>query len=743
MQLITEALNRKRLENNFRSFFNEFTKYFMWGGLIERIVLKFQAIFYKYFSYIVDQSSLSLVIVDELKSKIVLKTAKEFEDLIPNIYMEKIISELKKLVNVNNEEEKTDLVKYLSNEAEISYRYRYIIERYALLSLFRHISKELGLSNNLNSFIINVEEQVYKNQIAPDEMLNQFLNELEKVAKNKEEKEKNRMSNYLIFRDDQIEVYKVDSSHEACIMLGKGTNWCVTMRDERGVGYYKEYSSYGDMYVVIFKGTMNEINTGPQKILITVKNKVMDKYNKKMDELLGILQNIEFKDFTVESLKFVRDGEDVSKDFQEFIEMYKKVSSKLNNFYDWLIETRELFFLDVFNETLQNHLIFPPKEDLNVEDDRKFFDSVNGSVLNFIAKIFDNYYNIENVNKYLNAEFLKRYSLLFDFLKKYIELSFSTTTSLTGNIVEKGTKDQVEYDVQKIKSLMKELEDFYVSDLDGTFLIINDSSNNPVKLNKAPFSKTLRWPKMNEIINEIQEFKNNFNKKYKMMKEYKKKINFDLFNLFPFEIFKGSLMRNKEIASKVIRLLKNSGGHEEVINVLNKLNEMYKFGYIRDLNIITTALPPFSEATVQEIEEKLIKQHEKYVSSETKERFLKEVTESEYNYILAFLLYNELIRTISFQGFINSAEIKRNIITLVKNSLSYWDELFNKVKKFKEDLARVYKSEYDDADAENEKHNFFARVNWKVNKIKNEDCAFCYVHYYLLKKLIDQLANKS
>jgi hypothetical protein len=77
-----------------------------------------------------------------------------------------------------------------------------------------------------------------------------FVNDLKGVkSKGQEKKEKKEAGAKLVVEDKYWKVYHI-TSHDAAMLYGSGTKWCIT---QSGGGYWKDYSSHSEFYFYISK----------------------------------------------------------------------------------------------------------------------------------------------------------------------------------------------------------------------------------------------------------------------------------------------------------------------------------------------------------------------------------------------------------------------------------------------------------------------------------------------------------
>ncbi|MFQ3580119.1 MAG: hypothetical protein SNJ71_08290, partial [Bacteroidales bacterium] len=237
MNSLTEALSKTRIKTNFASFLKEFEPEDLMEIIIEVILKNINKI----------AESISKIDLMPEQIEVVKNTLSKKEGLLnefPNIYMEKILSELRN--EYKNYKSKEMFIEEIPENE--------IISTYSSLIFFRTFINKNGLTD-LKNILNQYESKAYsKNYNIANEIIRVISGELARKA----EKETKRMSNRRLFKNENIEVYKIDDSRDACITLGKGTNWCVANTHDDG--NYRRYSSEGDMYAFIFMKVKSDYN---------------------------------------------------------------------------------------------------------------------------------------------------------------------------------------------------------------------------------------------------------------------------------------------------------------------------------------------------------------------------------------------------------------------------------------------------------------------------------------------------
>ncbi len=437
MQLtLTESLNRSRIKANFKSFFSEL------GEDITDIVLnKVYIIFQHLKEHItkkLDGQEFIIFFLDSLNSLILNNDLKTFADNIPTIYVEKLLSSLKKIYENNYKNSPSEFLNKISNfdaydlaenrnafenpgqlDDEIK-----VIVGYSILAFFKIFVTSNGL-NSLNKDLNALESKVYNDNY---DIFGDVYKIIENVIRERNEKEKNRMSNLKVFENENIEVYKVDGSRQACIIMGKGTDWCIanTHTDE----HYKNYSSSGDMYVFIFKKIKNTFDGGQEKALLTIKNKKYSSKNNFDGKFEGVdfkklIEKIKANNYTLKPIIEFK-NQDITEDFKKMIndkdiEIFNEENQKV------LEEDRKNitnYFVGAFVKALNNKVMPIPENapDLGTiyqnDSFELFLKEITNSAKNIFLEFCNESFNLDNLEKYFKPKY-NFITKLIKFKEKY------------------------------------------------------------------------------------------------------------------------------------------------------------------------------------------------------------------------------------------------------------------------------------------------------------------------------------
>ncbi len=502
--LLTEALNKSRIKKNFGSFFQEVNI----EGLLDKVLERMEKFFFIILSHFSEDLEAEGIKLFKAESGIINE--------IPTIYIEKLFSELKTIFsNSNNKKNFLELINnvldptLIHNYKNWIYYRNYhivfsIISAYTLLFFVRVFIQKNGLTlfteklNALEKKVITQKEY----DIIDD--VNNLLIEYKQL---KYEKDKQSMSKRRIYEDDDIEVYKVEDSREACIILGKGTNWCVANTHDDS--HYKYYSSLGDMYVFIFKKVKNRYNgQGPEKALLTLTNKITQPREEiRLKDVINKLLN---KDYKVNlKLKFI----DIKReDFIRLInsDVYKKILENLE-FYKPSETVRRMvsYFSEEFIQFYSNRLIPPTVLYNNTTSIDKIL--VNNEFNNFIEYLMT-YINLDYtsfISTALNESKIEaRFKDVLEFFKFLINEVSLDDTRILNSIDSSIVVDLIINIDDKLKlDTNSSVNDYFNNFLKYDYHL-RDSSNNWFSLIpnlNTPHYNTLlkymmQWPGMKDII---------------------------------------------------------------------------------------------------------------------------------------------------------------------------------------------------------------------------------------------------
>ncbi len=530
---LTEALVKSRLKKNFEQFFNEMGK-----DIIEDIITIIVYIF-----ELIVEDMLKKYKKDELFKKFSqFGTSSDIRKVVneemPTIYMEKILSTLKKNYTVMLNRDPKDIVEILSsieNSPLYTIDFKKLWSNEDKLYVANLLKNYTGLLFlriflNLNGFsnekLFELESKVYNNNV--DDILEEIYKILNELIEEKNRKELSKMRNRKVFENENIEVYKVDDSREACITLGKGTDWCVA--NTHTDVHYKEYSSYGDMFVFIFKKIKNTYDgIGPEKVLLTVKNKQQssriwmfhpflfeEAYEKIKNGEYSVetrIEDINDKDVTDEIFKFIKDERNFEI-FKKFIKRDKILDDKqsalienylLDEFAKYFnFEEPEVknFFKKIINYSLE--IMFKAQRDLNNGIDtkdptfREFVEPLYRMFYDIYKKYINSAFNLNKIKSKFNEddfEILKELkdiiniTLLYDWIENIRDLKL-----VNKFIIKDGDKTCV------IPDYIFKSTSFNVNFLLKYELIIADSNNNHFPLSttndryKRLVKHMMEWP---------------------------------------------------------------------------------------------------------------------------------------------------------------------------------------------------------------------------------------------------------
>ncbi len=470
---ILESVNKKNILNSFKNFIAEFPQTkspinVIINMLIDGTSLLTQGQNRPYSKHYPILDSINSRIKDFLDDNMTL-----IENELPSIYIEKIFSKLNKTYSrLMNEETKIMFINAILERASFISRYakdyslrevkdgnsledirvylQNLIMPFSLLFYLRLFIKFSGF-NELSSILETLEKKVYNDQIS--DLYNEFINSLFDYMKKQDEKNMQRLSNYRVFSNENIDVFKVDSSHQLCIIAGKGTNWCVANRND---SHYREYSSYGDMYAFIFKKLKNKYDgLGPEKALLTIKNKTRDfknvfdsdrfnflieKYKNfnfnsiddlRVDYKIIYMPNLENADKLYTLHDKLHNGKryniDVTKEFIDLIKKYDSQFQSLKNIFNTLFfyERRmEKEIVKYLNDETVNYMSKNFKFNFSESEKGSFVHELEIIIDKKLRKIFRDYIktvfdisNLQNVSSI--SKVLPIFKVLVQFAKDY------------------------------------------------------------------------------------------------------------------------------------------------------------------------------------------------------------------------------------------------------------------------------------------------------------------------------------
>ncbi|MFQ3580120.1 MAG: hypothetical protein SNJ71_08295, partial [Bacteroidales bacterium] len=387
-------------------------------------------------------------------------------------------------------------------------RFAFLFLNYSILYYFRVFINKTGytyLIKDLNEF----ENVVFKNERL---IYEDVLNKIHEVNNKKLEKERRKIRTLKVFENSEVEVYKVDSSREACILLGKGTDWCVanTHTDQ----HYKEYSSMGDMYVFIFLNMKNSFDgIGPEKALLTLGNKNKDiKSDPLIAEVFKKIINNEFK-----LTKEIIDNEGTYMN-DLFVDLIKsddfKQLTNMDNFYDQNVKDKEIvysYFIEIFQEILKTNLIdlskYYSKENFNIvkisENDPhsdKFYNAVKKSLDSIMIKFYHAAFNIDEVKKRLDGKISPIFKLIDNIYYDHPWILNVRKFSIETIIEVRGSGGRKL--IYSIKN--SDFKSFFKKVLKYNYYL-RDSSNNPFELLPINDEKSEKYEKMLDYMFEWPE----------------------------------------------------------------------------------------------------------------------------------------------------------------------------------------------------------------------------------------------
>ncbi len=518
MKILKESLKLLRVKKNFKSFINEL------GEDITNNVVNILVNFTGYIGRAVEE---------ELeKNNYYLTIFKQFNlpqeityDLImsefPTFYLEKIFSELKNIYK--NEPTKEEFLQELSHLENIKYKIWHMIfiknghlpgneilnvlSAYATLFYAKLFIKKNGL-NYLENEIENLQKKnlvVNVFSIVVESIIVRAIND--KIEREKTSKMRNRK----VYEDEEIEVYKVDDSRDACITLGKGTNWCVA--NTHTDSHYKYYSSMGDMYVFIFKKIkkVHEGIEGQEKALLTIKNKISEKRKLVMKNLKRSFHDyaeaIRKGKYKFDSMVGINYDAIVADNLADFIRDTKTVKTLTSfNFHNITNNLGE-YLVKIYSNVIGNSLVpFPIynageiyKLDLYNE---MILKHISESFKNIFKKFLNEFFDINNVKSLVDPEIFDDIKTLKEATEKYPWLDRLLYLEFLPVFLFEFDDGETE------KVLLRDLKLSFQSGLKYD-IILKDSSNNDIEFLSVKSSERdqkfseliLRWKGLNKYLN--------------------------------------------------------------------------------------------------------------------------------------------------------------------------------------------------------------------------------------------------
>ncbi len=514
--LLTEALNKNRIRKNFASFFEEVNV----EGLLDKVLFAINKLF--------------IVLVSEFKDQLQLDESKITEDIIneiPTVYVERVLSDMKNYF-IKNKENFDDALYFsildtknfsihsfgiYNKNTNLVYK---SVRAYSLLFFIRYALEKNGLMSKFSGKLATLESKVsVSGNYDIFEDVQEFIKEI-KEFRNK--KMISSMRNRKVYEDDEVEIYKVDDSREACITLGKGTDWCVA--NTKSDYYYKLYSSYGDMYAFVFKNIKSNFDPSlPEKALLTIKNRISGekKLLGDISELVRVVKNGEYE----LSYKIVIDNygleTNITNSFKNFVndpllEKYKTLLESFKNSIDDLFKVSVSkiinYMVKVYEDFFTKNVAAPPKMDLigvykNNQYD-EFFDGIYQSFLkvyyDFLGKALD-LKELENLFKTPEFDSFKELvNTLFQLKEKYfwiLDYTGKDFLSIHPSIQFKSSDGSMKnVSFNDILNIVKDLFKYEI--------IFQDSGNNNINIFKpltekhqVIVRKLFDWPGLEKYLN--------------------------------------------------------------------------------------------------------------------------------------------------------------------------------------------------------------------------------------------------
>ncbi len=539
--VLEESLGLARIKKTFLPFFNE-----VGTGVLDNII-NILVRFTRYMSLAVE-TKISNETNEEIFKYLNLFNIPSEKDItkdlimseFPNVYMEQIISELRKIYKTRSMT-KDDFLKELISLEEITYNewktaenpILNLIRNYVIFFYTKLFIKKNGL-NYLDQEIITKQKRAVAagNYNVLNDIIDSIIIKaiIERIYREKH----NKMRNRKVYEDDEVEIYKVDDSREACIALGKGTDWCVA--NTHTDSHYKEYSSMGDMYAFVFKNIKSNFDPSlPEKALLTIKNKV-SKENIISDDILELIKAVQNEKYDL-SYK-IHSKQQVSENIHDAIkelfndpllEKYKTLFNSFKNSIDdiyklSILETLK-YMVKIYEDVFTNAVASPPKTNLITAYKNnyynQFFDVIYQSFLKVYFDFLEKALNFKEFEKSFNKdrfgsfkEFAETFFQIkekYPWIMKYYEKdSLSITPSIQLKLSDGSTKNLT----------YNELRDIFVQNMFKYPIIFQDSGNininlfNPSSENhKVIARKFFDWQKTQqnilnvsvEVFNSVKE----------------------------------------------------------------------------------------------------------------------------------------------------------------------------------------------------------------------------------------------